>query len=771
MRTNRPKNTPPLKIVTSGAKPTVTGCILAFNEEKRIEGAILNLRTLADRVVVIDNGSTDKTSEIARRLGAVVLKAERAKNFDAIRNLVIDESDSEWIFYQDADERLPAGLPAVLRRIIEEADAGLSAVSIPFKHYFCGKWIQHSGWWPGYTRPQLLRRGRFSYNARLHSGVTVDGQTVYLSAEDTSLAIDHHSYDDLTHYITKLNNYTDGETESLNADNGQHSWQAQLGSFVHDWQVYYERGRADLDGMHGFVLSFMSGFYRFAVRAKLWDLRRSAGRLNGDESVPASVPEMLEFMARVAQEGADQWCGGQYVCATAKHERVAADWLRAPSASGTPVGRKYRTGAPRIVGVILARNEGKRIEAAIKSLLRWVSSIIVIDNASDDDTAQIALKYTSNVIYAPLGKDFDGLRNLAIEAAEGEWLFFVDADEIVAPGLGDVIVRLVKERGAEFEAICFPFKNWFYGKWMQSATWWPGYKGPQLIKKGCFRYGERLHAGAIVDGRTLELPADDPELSIRHNAYDDIHHYITKLNTYTSGVAEYMMAGGHVSTWQAMLAHFVYEWQVHYDRGKAYEDGMHGFVQSFLCAFYQFVSRAKLWDIRRMAGEIVGDEAVPGTLREMLEFMARVSVEGPAKWLNPAERPLPIPHVPLLWRGPLLDASGYADDARSLVFGLIDAGEAIHIVPEAWGENLADLSHSQNETLSSITVPEGTPADLMVCNTLPSLVQRRPNARFQIVRTVFETDGLPPDVRNGSTIWTVCGCHPSSTKQALQVRG
>jgi len=57
---NRIKNNPLRVVSTAEApKPLITGCILALNEEKRIEGAILSFSGLADRVIVIDNGSAD----------------------------------------------------------------------------------------------------------------------------------------------------------------------------------------------------------------------------------------------------------------------------------------------------------------------------------------------------------------------------------------------------------------------------------------------------------------------------------------------------------------------------------------------------------------------------------------------------------------------------------------------------------------------------------------------------------------------------------------
>src|SRR5436190_10520936 len=95
---------------------TISACILARNEERRIEDALKSLLGWTEQILVIDNESEDGTVEIARRYGAVILTAPRAANFDAARNLAIEPAVGEWIFYLDADERVPARLGPVLRQ-------------------------------------------------------------------------------------------------------------------------------------------------------------------------------------------------------------------------------------------------------------------------------------------------------------------------------------------------------------------------------------------------------------------------------------------------------------------------------------------------------------------------------------------------------------------------------------------------------------------------------------------------------------------------------
>jgi glycosyltransferase involved in cell wall biosynthesis/tetratricopeptide (TPR) repeat protein len=416
-----------------------------------------------------------------------------------------------------------------------------------------------------------------------------------------------------------------------------------------------------------------------------------------------------------------------------------------------------------ITGCILARNEARRIEAAIQSLLGWTEQVIVLDNESGDDTAAIAHRYTEHVFTVPPseGPSFDGLRNRAIDLAIGDWIFYLDADERVPERLGQALRQLLQERGGDFEALVVPFRHFFCGAWVRNSFGWPGYTRPQLLKKGCFRNGERVHSGVEVQGRTLYFPASDPELAIIHYSYDDLHHYLEKLNRYTDGEAESLLADGHSHSWQAMLAHFVHDWQAYYDLRRAGRDGMHGFVLAFFSAFYRFASRAKLWDLRRQRGDLLVDEPLPLDLREMLEFMAQVVQQGAEPWTQVPSAPPTLrgsnPVVPLLWKAPLFDPSGYADEARTLVLALIEAGEPLSVAPERWGGGEAGLDPAVLSALEERIAPAETAAELFVSHTLAVLQAPPANADFAIARTMFETDRLPaivPERLNGfDRIW------------------
>jgi glycosyltransferase involved in cell wall biosynthesis len=411
---------------------------------------------------------------------------------------------------------------------------------------------------------------------------------------------------------------------------------------------------------------------------------------------------------------------------------------------------RRQVGSSRVTGSIsacvVAGNEEARIEPTLQSLQGWTDQIIVIDHESEDQTVAIARRYTDCILTAPGMMNIGALRNLAIPVATGEWLFAVDADDQVPPRLGPILRQLVRERGHEFEALCIPVKHHFCGKWLRHGDWWPGYNGPQLLKAGHCHFQEGLHAGVSVDGRTVFLPPDDADLAIIHQTYNTIGHYLEKLNRHSDIEAETLLAEGASHSWECQLAHFVRDWQLHYEQGRADLDGMDGFVLAFMSAFYRFAARAKLRDLRRLRGDLPDHERVPGSLREMLEFMAHVVQSGAERWLDrptAGRKEAPATLVPLLWRAPIYDTGGCADASRNLVLALIEAEESVLIAPEPLASADARLPAETRANFDARTVPADSPVELCVRQMrFPPQPPTR-TAHFNIARVMFETDWLP----------------------------
>jgi hypothetical protein len=301
----------------SSAVPSVTGCIVVRNEAHLLDDALASLAGWTTSTIVVDNGSTDNTVEMARRFTDLVLSVtEVVGHMEAVRFAVADQieaiafptrSQKEWLFFLDADERVPGSLAKTLRRVIAEHGEEFDALYLPFKWYFCGKWMEHSGWWPGYkAAPQLVKCGAYPLNPHVHWGGYLQGRAFYLPADDPGNATIHYSINEVGHMIRKENRASTQEHKFRGESEWEHSWQAQMAHFVLEWQDAYDTCQGHLDGMHGFVLSLLRGIGRYFVRSKLWDYRQQRGK-EGEEALPTSVLEVLDFLIQVHADRSEPW--------------------------------------------------------------------------------------------------------------------------------------------------------------------------------------------------------------------------------------------------------------------------------------------------------------------------------------------------------------------------------------------------------------------------------------------------------------------------------
>ena len=128
--------------------------ISAFNEEKKIRGC-LESASFADEIIFIDNSSTDKTVEIAKKYTKKVYtqKNDPAK-IDLQKNFGIEKAAGDWIFVLDGDEEITPELKKEIEHIISPSTPlrtePVNGFWIPRKNIIFDKWIQHSGWYTDY---------------------------------------------------------------------------------------------------------------------------------------------------------------------------------------------------------------------------------------------------------------------------------------------------------------------------------------------------------------------------------------------------------------------------------------------------------------------------------------------------------------------------------------------------------------------------------------------------------------------------------------------
>ena len=129
--------------------------IIAYNEAEKIRDAIHSV-LWADEIVLADSHSQDNTAAIAGELGARVVQID-FRGFGDLRNRAMAACTHDWIFSLDADERCtPEARDEILACL---ADPRADAYYIPRRNFFMGRWMRHSGFYPDYRQPQLIRKG------------------------------------------------------------------------------------------------------------------------------------------------------------------------------------------------------------------------------------------------------------------------------------------------------------------------------------------------------------------------------------------------------------------------------------------------------------------------------------------------------------------------------------------------------------------------------------------------------------------------------------
>lgn len=101
---------------------TLSVCIITKNEEKNISRCLESIKNIADEIIVVDTGSTDKTVEIANKYESKVSFHKWNNDFSDARNASIKKATKDWILFLDADEELPKEEGIKLKELINNSN-------------------------------------------------------------------------------------------------------------------------------------------------------------------------------------------------------------------------------------------------------------------------------------------------------------------------------------------------------------------------------------------------------------------------------------------------------------------------------------------------------------------------------------------------------------------------------------------------------------------------------------------------------------------------
>lgn len=284
--------------------------ILTYNEEIHIERCLNNAKKFAKEIFIVDSFSTDRTIEIAEKMGAKVYQhvwKNYSKQFNwGLQNLPIH---TEWVWRMDADEYLSDNLIDELHQRLPNLPNEVNGFTAPCLRIFMGKYIKH-----GIIPLILLRLFKIKYatcenrymdeHIQLSEGVISD--------------LKHPFYDDnlnnLSWWTNKHNGYATREAIDLLiteydllpqetiANSGDHSAAVRKKKLKYIkmplfWRAFaffmlrYIFRLGFLDGKEGFLWHFLQGFwYRTLADAKVYEIKKRFGW--DDEKIKAYIKDI-----------------------------------------------------------------------------------------------------------------------------------------------------------------------------------------------------------------------------------------------------------------------------------------------------------------------------------------------------------------------------------------------------------------------------------------------------------------------------------------------
>jgi glycosyltransferase involved in cell wall biosynthesis len=245
----------------------ISAVLITYNEEDKIETALRSVAGVADEIVVVDSFSSDATAELCRRY-PVRLIQRVWPGYCAQKQFAADQACFDWILSLDADEKLSLDLHEEIKEWKRGEEGCEVGYRVPRMTYFMGRWIRHTTWYPDWQL-RLFRKSKGCWvGGRIHESVQVHGAVGTFSGH-----LLHCSYSSVSEYLKQLERFSALAAADY-FDGGTRVGLLRLG--LYPPLLFFKNFvlRAGfLDGLPGFVVSFLAGVSAFFKYLKLWEMQ------------------------------------------------------------------------------------------------------------------------------------------------------------------------------------------------------------------------------------------------------------------------------------------------------------------------------------------------------------------------------------------------------------------------------------------------------------------------------------------------------------------
>ena len=250
----------------------LSACLITFNEGHNLPRALTSLAGIADEIVVVDSGSTDRTAEIASTHGVSFFERTFTNHADQ-KNYAASCARNDWIFLLDADEELSGELRKSLMEW-KQREPESPVYEMARLTWYLGAWIRHSRWYPDFQR-RLYLKNRASFSGMIHSALRFEGKAGRLSGN-----LLHYTIRTFAEHEAKVEGYTTVMARELFSQ-GKRNWRAAMWlAAPWSWFQNYLLHLGFLDGYRGWLISRMAArgtWLKFKKLGKLLEAESRAG--------------------------------------------------------------------------------------------------------------------------------------------------------------------------------------------------------------------------------------------------------------------------------------------------------------------------------------------------------------------------------------------------------------------------------------------------------------------------------------------------------------
>lgn len=254
----------------------------------------------------------------------------------------------------------------------------------------------------------------------------------------------------------------------------------------------------------------------------------------------------------------------------------------------------------KISACIIAYNQIKKLEPAIKSIL-WADEILVVDSHSTDGTTELAKKLGARVVQVPF-QGFGNLRNQAVAACQYKWIFSLDSDERCTSEARYEILSIINSDKA-LDVYQVSRKNYFMGRWIKHCGWYPNYRQPQLFRKGSLIYiNDIVHENYQCHSKK---PIGYLKNAIWQIPFQNLSEMMQKANRYSTLSVPRLEERYRKASMFLTLTHTIWTFIKVYILQRGFLDGWPGFIIAMGQSYGAFYRYTKFYEKQKVSEKIL----------------------------------------------------------------------------------------------------------------------------------------------------------------------